>query len=112
MGDFPFLVDDAIPEDEEIAWKERRLCLNCSGGPLEMREEHLCQWLIVATWDDSPDDNNLQKVVNIVQAAFHDGTLDRECMWRTFFLIPKVNIEFRGIGRIYVLWKALASLLN
>ena len=75
MSDLTFSLDDGILEDEEIAWVVRRLCLDRSGGPLGMRAEHLCQWLIAATRDDSPDTTNCLKAVTIVQAAFCDGTL-------------------------------------
>ena len=40
-----------------------------------MRAEHLHQWLISATWDDSPKATNWQKVVAIMQEAFGEGTL-------------------------------------
>ena len=49
VGDLPFSVDDGIPEDEDIAWAVRRLCLNRSGGPSVLRAEHLRQWLIAET---------------------------------------------------------------
>ena len=70
-----FVVDDSIPEDAEIAWAVHRLCLNRSGGPSGMRAEHLRQWLIYATRDNSSGATNWLKVVSIVQAAFQDGTL-------------------------------------
>ena len=53
----------------------RRLFLNRSGGLSGMRSEHLRQWLIATTWDDTPDATNFQKVVAIVQETFRDGTL-------------------------------------
>ena len=37
VGDLPFLVDNTIPEDEEIGWAVRRLGLNRLGSPLGMR---------------------------------------------------------------------------
>ena len=52
MGYLPFLVDEAILEEEEIAWEVHRLCLNCSGSLLVMREDHLFQWLIAVTRDN------------------------------------------------------------
>ena len=58
VGVHPFLVDDFIPEDEEIAWAVRKICLNRSGGLLGMRDEHLRQWLHKAMWDDVPDATN------------------------------------------------------
>ena len=54
-----------------------------------MRAEHLCQWLIAVTRDDAPDTTNWLKVVAIVQAAYHDGTLAEECTQQTVVLIPK-----------------------
>ena len=76
-GDQTFLVDYSIPEDKYITWALYRLCLNRSGGPLEMQAEHLHQRLIGATWDDTTDATNWQKVIAIVQAAFRDGLLDK-----------------------------------
>ena len=43
--------------------------------------EHLRQWLIAGMRDNSPDATNWLKVAANVQAAFRDGTLDKECMW-------------------------------
>ena len=82
-------MDDSIPQDEEIAWAVRRLQLSRSGGPSVIRVEHLRQWIIVATRDDLPDAKNWLKVVAIVQAAFQDGTLAKECMWHAVVLIMK-----------------------
>ena len=39
----PLPVDGSIPENKEIAWAVRRLCLNRSGGILGMQEEHFRQ---------------------------------------------------------------------
>ena len=89
MGDLTFLVDDGIPEDKEIAWAVRRICLNCLDGSSGMRAEHLRQWMITATRDNSPGANNWLKVVSIMQAEFHDGMLAEECTWQTVVLIPK-----------------------
>ena len=75
VGNLPFLVDDDIPEDEEIAWVVRRLCLNLLGSSSGMQAEHLCQWLISETRKDLPDATNWQKVVAIVQATFCEEVL-------------------------------------
>ena len=78
VGVQPFLVDDSILEDEEIAWAVRRLRLNRSGDQSGMRAEHLRQWLYKAMRDDTPDTTNCQKVVAIVHAAFRNGILAKE----------------------------------
>ena len=77
-----------------------------------MQAEHLFQWLISATLDDSPDTTNWLKVVAIMQAEFQDGTLVKEYMWHTVVLILKGKGGFWGIGLVEVLWKAIASLIN
>ena len=79
VGDLPFhfSVDDSILEDEDITWAVHRLLLNRLGGPSGIQAEHLCQWLIAAMRDDSPDATNWLKVVANFQAAFHYGTLSK-----------------------------------
>ena len=37
VRDLSFLVDYDIPEDEDITWAVRRLCLNCLGRPSGMQ---------------------------------------------------------------------------
>ena len=86
--------------------------MNHSGSPSGMRAEHLRQWLIYATWEDLSDATTWMNVVTIVQAALHEGDLTKECTWQIVVLIPKENGDFRGIGLIEVLWKAVARLLN
>ena len=58
VGVQPFTAEHSILDKEEIAWAVRRLCLNCSGDPSGMKAEHLFQWLISATRDDTPDATN------------------------------------------------------
>ena len=77
-----------------------------------MQAEHLCQWLIFATRDDSPDATNWKKIVSNVQAEFLEGGLAEDCTWQKVVLFPNGKRDFRGIGIVEVLWKAVASLLN
>ena len=78
-GELPLSVDDGIPEDEEITWLARSLCLNLLGGPSGMRAEHLRQWPIAATRNDLPEATSLLKVFATIQVVFHDGTMAEEC---------------------------------
>ena len=78
-----------------------------------MRVEHLHQWLQKATRDEEPGAINWQKVVAIVQAAFHDGTLANNSTWQTVVLITKGDSgNFLGIGFVEVLWKTVTEILN
>ena len=109
----PFPVDDSILENKEITLVMRRIFLNHPGDLSGMRAEQLRQWLISATWYNTPDFTNLLKVVAIIQAAFRDGTLEKEIMWQTVVLITKgVSRYFRGIVLVEVLWENVTSLLN
>ena len=44
-----FEVEDKLPEEGEIEGAVRRLRNNCSGGPSQMRAEHLKGWLAAAS---------------------------------------------------------------
>ena len=57
-----------------------------------MRAEHLRQWLIAATRDNTPDATNWLMVVAIVQATYRDGTLAEECMQQTVVLTLMYHI--------------------
>ena len=103
MENLPFLVDDDILEDKDIAWGVYRLCLNSLDSHSGMRTEHLRHWMIDTTRDDLPDATNWLKVFTIMQEPFSKGTMDEECMWQTVILIPKGKGGFWGIGFVEVL---------
>ena len=108
----PFSADDSTLEDEETTRAVHRLILNRLGGPSGIRAEHLFQCLIATTRVYSPDATNWLKAVAIVQAAFQDGTLAKECTCKIVILITKRKGYLRGIGIVKVLWKATVRLLN
>ena len=47
-----------------------------------------------------------------MQMAFQDGVLAEKATWQIVFLIPKVGGDYRGIGLVGVVWKAVAVILN
>ena len=100
MYNLPFLVDYDIPEDKDIAWAVHIIHTDRLGSPSVKKAEHPRQWLITATWDESPDSTNWLKVVDIVQSSLREGMLAEECMWKTVILITKWKGELRGIGLV------------
>ena len=55
----------------------------------------------------------MEKVIGLIQAAFHEGHLTEKCTWQTVVLIPKGNgNDIRGIGLMDVLWKTMTGILN
>ena len=65
------------------------------------------------TMENAPNSTNWKKVVYIVQEEFFNGTLAEESTCQTVVLIPKgASGDFRGIGLVKVIWKAVTSLMN
>ena len=113
VGVHPFLVEESIPDHKEISWAVRMIFLNRFSGLSGMLKEHPRKWLHKAMWDDTLDFTNWKKVVTILQAEFRDGTMDEESNRHKFVLITKENRrDFRGIGLVEVLWKAVTNLLE
>ena len=53
-----------------------------------------------------------EKVVELVHIALHYGVLAEEASWQAVVLIPKGGGDYRGIGLVEVMWKAMAVILN
>ena len=51
-------------------------------------------------------------MAELAQTAFRDGVLAEEATWQAVVLIPKGGRDYRGIGLIEVVWKAVAVILN
>ena len=77
-----------------------------------MRVDHLQSWLEEETCEERLDTANWEQVVEIPQPEIRYGRVLTECAWQTVVLIPKENGEFRGIGHVEVLWKALSGVIN
>ena len=43
---------------------------------------------------------------------FWDGTLPTKCTWQTVVLLPKRDIEYRGISLVNILLKTVPGLIN
>ena len=80
----PFLINDAVPDNEEVEWDTNRLHSNHSGGPLGMRADKLRRWMAeyrkseaaTGIWTGTDMETNPQapsnwgKVVEIIQTTF------------------------------------------
>ena len=75
----PFLVDEYVPEEEEVAWEVRHLDRNRAGKLPGMRAEHLRSWLWAAMKEDLPNPSHWEKGVSLIQAALLKGHLADEC---------------------------------
>ena len=108
----PFSIDDYIPLMDKIEWSVYRLWRHLSGRASSMQAEHLQYWLTATTHKEQPDTANWERVVEILQTAFRDDRISTECTWQMVVLVPKGDGEFRGIGIVGVLWKALSGVIN
>ena len=77
-----------------------------------MRSEHLQSWLAAVTREERPDTENWDRLVDILQTYFWGFRLPTELTWKVVVLITQGNGEFRGIGLIELLWKALLGVIN
>ena len=50
--------------------------------------------------------------MDLVQAAFQEGKPAEEATRQAIVLIPKGKKDYRGIGLVEVMWKAVAEILN
>ena len=91
-----FEVEDKVPDEGEIEWAVKCLRNNRSGGPSQMRAEHLKGWLAAARRgekgettdkegggqeDTREGTENWVRVVELVQTAFSYGDLAEEATW-------------------------------
>ena len=108
-----FPVDDNIPGQEEIAKAVLQLRLHRAGGPSTMRAEHLRMWIYTATREEDFDPINRENVATIINAALRGVEHVTSCACQTVVVIPKGGgTDFRGIGRVEVLWKAITGIIN
>ena len=50
--------------------------------------------------------------MDLVQIAFQDGAIPEEAACQAVVLIPKGGGDYRGIGLVEAIWKAMAVILN
>ena len=75
--------------------------------------EHLHRCLHGETREEETDTNNLQKVVDILQAVFQYRVLKNNTTWHTVVFVPKGDIgDFQRVGLFEVIWKSFNGLLN
>ena len=48
----------------------------------------------------------------MIQMAFQEDELAEEAAWKVLVLIPKRGVEYRSIGLVEVMWKAVAVIIN
>ena len=106
-------MNDNILEEEDISEAVLRLRLHRTRGQSGMRAEHLRMWFCVETQEKDPELRNWEKVVAIIQVEFREGELVESCSCQTVVMISKgVGTNFRGIGLVEVLWKAISRIIN
>ena len=66
---------------------------------------------MTGVWEER-DNTKWEKVVELVQLEFQDRVVVEEADWQAVVLIPKTGGDYRGIGLVEVIWKAVAVILN
>ena len=68
----PFLVEESIPNEEEVVWAINCLRRNRARDPYGIRAEHLRSWMRVYMREESTDPDNWEKVAGLINDAFHE----------------------------------------
>jgi hypothetical protein len=108
----PFNIDDSIPSEAEIEKAVGRLHSGRSPGPNGMRPEDLKEWRDAARRGKSPDTQEWDNVVELVQYSFETGKIPTELNWSVLVAIPKTRGGFRGIGLLDIIWKTILSIID
>ena len=53
-----------------------------------------------------------EMVVELIRMAYQEEELVEEAAWKTVVPIPKGGGDYRGIGLVEVIWKAVAVIIN
>ena len=69
-------------------------------------------WLRASTQEKGPYTGHWDRVIDLVQMNFRDGTLLKECTWKMVVLLPKFNGDFRGVSLIEVLWRTVSGVIR
>ena len=77
-----------------------------------MRTEHLRVWIDAENREETTFATSWINMVDLIQTAFRDDLLEEEFTCQTIFLIPKRNVDFRGIRLVEVIWKTAAVIFN
>ena len=76
-----------------------------------MRAEHIREWLLLVTREETPDTSKWKIVVDLVQNVFREGQLPVDCTRQTVVFLPKGNGKFWGIGLVEVIWKTASGII-
>ena len=90
----------------------RKLRSGRAVGPLEMKAEHLKEWLRAATREKEPETETWEKVVSVIQVEFREGYILEDLTWKKMVLTPKGGGEYRCIGMVETIWKVCTSIMN
>ena len=67
----------------------------------------------MATREEHPDPGNWEKIIATIHAAFRGGELTATCALQMVVMIPNGGgTDFRGIGLVEVLWKAIYGIIK
>ena len=104
----PLLIDGSIPMVDDIGWEVRRLRRHRSMRASVMRAEHIQAWLAEANREERPDMEKWEKVVDVLQYDFREGSITMECACQMVGLDTKGNRELHWIRLVEVICKALS----
>ena len=109
----PYLIEDDIPQEQEIEKVVKRLKGGKSPGPSGLHVDTIKEWLVEDRKDTTNSSSHWKRLVINIQDIFKSKKLPESVCNQTLVMIPKEDQgEFRGIGLIETMWKILSSIIN
>jgi hypothetical protein len=112
----PTAVHDEPPMDQEIRGVVGQLCNGRVAGAMGMKAEHLKEWLHGIIHEESEngvagEGDCWRLFVRLMQAVWESSTVPMQMSWMIIVLLPKGGGDYRGIGLLDPMWKAVEKIM-
>jgi hypothetical protein len=112
----PTAVHNKPPMDQEIRGVVGQLRNGRAAGAMGMKAEHLKEWLRGIKHEESEngvagEGDCWRLFVLLMQAVWESGTIPTQISWMIIILLPKGEGDYRGIGLLDPMWKAVEKIM-
>ncbi len=112
----PTAVHDKPPTDQEIRGVVGQLRNGRAGCATGMKAKHLKEWLHGIKHEESEnrvagEGDRWRLFVRLMQAVWESGTVPTQMSWMIIVLLPKGGGDYRGIGLLNPMWKAMEKIM-
>ncbi len=113
------MINNDVPTNGELRQVAGKLTNGQAAGASGMRAEHVKEWLDGVQQEEDPKGHGVDEAgdnwrlfVQLVQAAWADGTIPCQLLWIIVVLIPKGGRDYRGIRLLEPVWKCIERVID